>query len=360
VGPFVVAQGGAAEKPGGGAVNRPDPSLHRVDDTLQKGGLYAAMEAALAEPERREPSRLERLLRNGDFVITAEMSPPDSANPHDVYSRAETLLPVVDSINATDASGANCHMSSLAVCALLLRAGCSPVMQISCRDRNRIAIQGDVLGAAALGITNILCLSGDGVQTGDHPDAKPVFDLDSVSLLGTIRKLRDQGQFLSGRPISNPPRLFLGAAENPSSPPIEMRVARLQKKIEAGAQFIQTQYCFDIPRLREFMTRVRDLGLHRKVFLIAGVGPLASPGSARWIRTNVPGVHIPEDIIRRLEAAPKPKQEGRRICVELMQQIKEIPGIAGIHVMAFKQEEFVREMVNASGVIADRKEAVPR
>lgn len=318
-------------------------------------GMYAAMQTALSEPELPGESRLESVLRAEEFAVTAEMAPPDSADPEDVYSRATTLVGVVDSINATDASGANVHMSSLAVSALLLRAGCSPVMQISCRDRNRIAMQGDVLGAAALGITNMLCLSGDGVQTGDHPDAKPVFDLDSLGLLNAIRTLRDEARFLSGRLLSSAPRIFLGAAENPSSPPTEMRVARLQKKIEAGAQFIQTQFCFDMPRLSAFMEQVRDLGLDRKVYILAGVGPLASAGAARWIRTHVPGVHIPDEIIRRLEAAPKPRQEGRRICVELMQQIRGISGVRGVHIMAFKQEEFIAEMIRASGILSGRQ-----
>jgi len=317
-------------------------------------GMQAAMQAAL--PAIPNVPHLEAVLRSGQFAVTAEMAPPDSANPEDVYRRAAILADAVDSINATDASGANVHMSSLAVSALLLRAGCSPVMQISCRDRNRIAIQGDVLGAAALGVRNVLCLSGDGVQNGDHPDAKPVFDLDSIALLDTLRTLRDESRFLSGRPISSPPQLFLGAAENPSSLPGELRVARLRKKIEAGAQFIQTQYCFDMPRLQEFMRRVRDAELDRKVFILPGIGPLASAGGARWIQTHVPGVHIPDEIIRRLEAAPKPKQEGRRICVELMQQIREISGVCGIHIMAFKQEEYVAEMIAASGVKTDRQQ----
>ena len=318
-------------------------------------GMYAAMQAALAEPELPGVSHLESVLRSGHFAVTAEMTPPDSANPEDVYSRAATLVGAVDSINATDASGANVHMSSLAVSALLLRAGGSPVMQISCRDRNRIAIQGDVLGAAALGVRNVLCLSGDGVQTGDHPGAKPVFDLDSIALLNTLRTLRDEARFLSGRPISSPPQIFLGAAENPCSPPSEIRVARLRKKIEAGAQFVQTQYCFDMARLHEFMKRVRDSGLDRKAFILPGIGPLASAGAARWIQSHVPGVHIPDEIIRRLDASPKPKQEGRRICVELMQQIREISGISGIHIMAINQEEFVAEMIRSSGIKSGRQ-----
>lgn len=293
---------------------------------------------------------LEGLLRAGRFVVTAELAPPDSADPDEVHQRARPLAGWVDAINATDASGANVHLSSLAMSALLMRAGCVPVLQISCRDRNRIAIQGDMLGAAALGVTNVLCLTGDGVQAGDHPGAKPVFDLDSISLLMTARRLRDDGSYLSGRRLTSAPRLFLGAAENPCAAQIAVRVDRLARKVEAGAQFIQTQYCFDMGRLREFMRRVRERGLDRRVFILAGVGPLASAGAARWMRTRVPGIHIPDELVRRLEQAHAPKAEGRRICIELMQQIREIEGIAGLHVMAFRQEEAVGEMLREAGL----------
>jgi 5,10-methylenetetrahydrofolate reductase len=303
---------------------------------------------------------LEALLRDRQFVVTAEMSPPDSADPADVYERVRGLNGYVDCINATDASGANVHISSLAVSLLLQREGYCPVMQVSCRDRNRIAIQGDVLGASALGIANILCLTGDGVQTGDHPEARPVFDLDSIALLSMLRTMRDEKRYLSGRPIKSAPNIFLGAAENPSSLPLEMRVARLKQKVEVGAQFIQTQYCFDMQRLREFMSRVRDTGLDRKVHIIIGVGPLASPGAARWMRSHVPGVHIPDDIIRRLEGAAKPKEEGRRICTEIMQEVSGIHGISGVHVMAFKQEQFIGEMIEAAGILGTRRSASRR
>jgi len=260
----------------------------------------------------------------------------------------------VDGMNATDGSGANCHMSSVAMCALLTAVGYSPVMQISCRDRNRIAIQGDVLGAAAMGVANVLCLSGDGVQVGDHPQAKPVFDLDSMSLLETIRTMRDESRFLSGRPITSPPQVFLGAAENPSAPPIEFRPQRLAKKIAAGADFIQSQYVFDVGHLREFLARAGDLGLLDKVFFLPGVGPLASARTATWIRNNVPGIHIPDEIIKRLEGAREPKKEGRKICVELIQQIRELEGVSGVHIMAYRQEEAVGEIVQQSGVLEGR------
>ncbi len=298
--------------------------------------------------------RLERVLKAGHFAVTAELAPPDSANAEDVFQRAQVFDGVVDGMNATDGSGANCHMSSVGMCALLTFVGYSPVLQISCRDKNRIAIQGDVLGAAAMGVTNVLCLSGDGVQVGDHPQAKPVFDLDSISLLETIRIMRDESRYLSGRPITTPPRMFLGAAENPAAPPIDFRPHRLAKKIAAGAQFIQTQYIFDVDLLRDFMHKCRDLGLLESCFILPGVGPIASAKTAQWISKNVPGIHIPDAIINRLAGASDQKKEGQQICVELIQQIKEIEGVSGIHVMAYRQEEAVRDIIGQSGVLEGR------
>ena len=216
-------------------------------------------------------SAFENLLASGQFAVTAELSPPDSSDPEEVYSRARVFDGYVDAINATDGSGANCHMSSVAVCSLLERRGYTTVMQISCRDRNRLAVQGDVLGASALGIANVLCLSGDGVQAGDHPGAKPVFDLDCMSLISTLRTMRDESRFLSGRTITTPPRMFIGAAANPFVPPFDYRIERLAKKIAAGASFVQTQYCFDIPRLEEYMREVCDRGLHERCAMLIGV-----------------------------------------------------------------------------------------
>lgn len=296
-------------------------------------------------------SRLERVLKAGRFAVTAELNPPDSADPQAVYDRALVLATVCDAINATDASGAHCHMSSVSMCALLTRAGYEPIYQISCRDRNRIAIQGDLLGAAAMGVKNVLCLTGDGVQAGDQPEAKPVFDLDSMTLLRTVRIMRDAGQFLSGRKLDAPPRLFVGAAENPFAPPFDFRPLRLQKKWRAGAEFIQTQYCFDVPRLRDFMERVRDLGLHEKLYILIGVGPLRSARAAEWMRTNVPGVYIPDEVVKRLQGAQDEKREGKKLCVELIQQVREISGVRGVHVMAYRQEELVAEIIDEAGLL---------
>ena len=306
-------------------------------------------------PGHDSPGRLERVLRAGAFVVTAEIAPPDSADPEDVYARAALFDGYVDAINATDGSGAHCHMSSVGMCSLLTRRGYAMVMQVSARDRNRIAIQGDVLGASAMGVSNILCLTGDSVGVGDHPEAKPVFDLDCMSMLNMLRGMRDDRQFLSGRKLSSPPRVFLGAAANPFGPPLDYRPLRLAKKVAAGAQFVQTQYCFDLEVFKNYMAVVRDMGLHEKVFILAGVGPLASAKSAEWIRSNVPGVHIPDHTIARLAGAEDQKSEGVNICVDMIQQIKEIEGVHGVHIMAFKQEQRVAEIVTRSGVLAGRE-----
>jgi methylenetetrahydrofolate reductase (NADPH) len=285
-------------------------------------------------PGHDSPGRFERVLRAGQFAVTAEIAPPDSADPHEVYARAALFDGHVDAINATDGSGANCHMSSVGMCALLTRRGYSMIMQMSCRDKNRIAMQGDVLGASAMGVSNILCLTGDGVQSGDHPEAKPVFDMDCMTSLQMLRGMRDEGQFLSGRKITSPPQVFLGAAANPFAPPFDYRPLRLAKKVAAGAQFVQTQYCFDIEMLKDYMAKVRDMGLDKKIFILPGVGPLASAKSAEWIRSNVAGVHIPDRIIKRLAGAQDQKQEG----VD----------------MAYRQEERIAEIVEKTKVLGDR------
>ena len=310
----------------------------------------------------RAGSRLERVLRSGRFAVTAELNPPDSADPQAVYDRALVLSTVCDAINATDASGAHVHMSSVGVCALLTRAGYEPVMQISCRDRNRIAVQGDLLGASALGVRNVLCLTGDGVQVGDQPDAKPVFDLDSITLLSTARILRDQGKFLSGRQLEEGPRLFLGAAANPFVPPFDFRPHRLAKKVQAGADFIQSQYCFDLPRLKTFMDAFNDLGLSERVFFLVGVGPLRSAKAAEFMRAKIPGVVIPDGVIRRLRGVPADRQreEGRQICIEIIQHVRSIPGVSGVHVMAYRQEELVAEIIEEAGLLPRVRTAIAR
>ncbi len=299
-------------------------------------------------------SRLEALLHEGVFAVTSECSPPDSADPRAVLAHIHHYDGCVDALNVTDGPTAHCHMSSIGVSVLLARAGWEPVMQVTCRDRNRIAIQGDLLSAAALGIRNVLCLTGDGIANGEDPDAKPVFDLDIVALLDTARRMRDDGVYRSGAKLAMPPRLFLGAVDNPFMPPFDLRLMRLAKKIEAGAQFVQTQYCFDIKLFERYMTRVRDAGLHDRCGIIVGVGPIISPRAAHWMRAHVPGLHIPDDVIARLERSPDPRSEGIRMCIETIQQIRAIEGVAGIHLMAARKEHLIQEIVHASGVLAGR------
>ncbi|MBM3598360.1 MAG: methylenetetrahydrofolate reductase [Alphaproteobacteria bacterium] len=310
-----------------------------------------------AEASAREvapSSRLEEVLSAGRFAVTAEMASPDSSNPEDVLANIAPLVGHVDAINVTDGSGANAHIASLAASAIIARAGHTPVMQMTCRDRNRIAIQADLVGAAALGINTLLCLGGDDVKAGDHPDAKPVFDLDGTSLIKAARTLCD-GQYLSGRKLTHPPRLFIGAPENPFMAPLEGRLEKLKARIEVGAQFVQTQFCFDIALLRQFMTRAVELGLDRRCSILVGVGPLASARTARWMRSNIPGVHIPDATIERMETSADPAAEGRRICVEMMQQIREVKGVAGVHIMAIRQERWIGELVQSSGVLGGRR-----
>ncbi len=308
---------------------------------------------SISQRPLRAGSRLERVLRSGQFAVTAELHAPDSADPADVLKNAQVLADVVDAINATDGSGANCHISSTAACTLLVQAGYDAVLQMGCRDRNRIAIQAEILGGAALGIKNLLCLTGDDVSAGDQPHAKRVFDLDSIHLLQMARMMRDQAVFLSGRKLTTPPKLFLGAAANPFVPPFDWRPLRLAKKIEAGAEFIQTQYCFDVPRLKQYMQRVRDLGLHERAYILVGVGPLRSEKAAEFMRTKVPGVWIPDEVVDRLAKTSKAQkqQAGVDLCVEIIQQVLEIEGVRGIHVMAYNQEGTVPEIVERAGLL---------
>lgn len=303
--------------------------------------------------EKSSGSSLEGLLKTGQFAVTAEVSPPDSANPEDLLKVARLLAPVSDALNLTDAAGANCHMSSIGACALLAQEGYEVVMQMTCRDRNRIALQGDLLGASALGIKNILCLTGDDVTIGDQPEAKRVFDLDSIQLLHTAKTMRDKSMFLSGRKLSTSPKFFLGAAANPFVEPFDFRPLRLAKKIEAGADFIQTQYCFDIDRFRSYMERIRDLGLHEKCYILVGVGPLRSAKSAEFLRSKIPGVVIPDALVNRMRKTPKSKEreEGKKICAEIIQQVMGIKGVAGIHMMAYRQEDIVGEIIEEVGLL---------
>jgi len=307
----------------------------------------------LSQPPR-SGSKLEMALREGRFAITCELASPDSCNPEDVLKEAEPFARVALGINCTDGASANSHISSIGASAILALAGYEPVFQMNCRDRNRIAIQSDLISAAALGVKNVLIMTGDDVSAGDQPGAKRVYDLGSAQLIRTAKIMRDQGVFLSGRKIATPPRLFIGAADNPFIPPYEFRPQRLAHKVEAGANFIQTQYCFDLPIFREHMRIARDMGLLERTFILVGVGPLRSERVAEYMRTKVPGIWIPDPLVERMTQTPKNKkrQEGIAICVEIIEQVREIEGVRGIHIMAYGMEKSVEEIVERAGLSA--------
>ncbi len=310
-------------------------------------------------------SNLEKVLKNGHFAVTAELGPPKNADGEVIRKKAAILKGCVDAANITDNQTAIVRMSSIAAGALAWQAGLEPVIQMTCRDRNRLGMQSDLLGAYALGLRNLLCLTGDHQTFGNHPQAKNVHDIDSLQLVQMAAGLRDKNCFQCGEAIKGVnPRFFIGAAENPFGDPFEWRPYRLGKKARAGADFIQTQLIYNVPRFKEFMKRVVDLGVHQQVYVLAGVGPLKTPGAARYMRDQVPGMDVPDEIVERMEAAGKGiedkqaraaafKEEGLRICVELIQQMREIEGVAGVHIMAIEWEEAVP-------IIAERAGLLPR
>lgn len=302
----------------------------------------------------KSPGQLERALRAGHFAVTAETSPTATTDAASLVERCRPLKGVADAVNVTDGATAKAHLSSLVVAGALARAGIEPVLQFTVRDRNRIALQGDLLGAAALGVPNILALSGDDPKRGEEPEAKPVNDISSTSLLVLAKKLRDEGKLNSGREIAGPPRLFLGAADAPIDPKPDWKPDSLAGKIAAGADFVQTQYCFDLAMLRRYMARLAEHGIPGKVFILVGIGPLASAKQARWMHENLWGVSIPEPIIKRLDGAADQKAEGRKICAELIQELATIPGVAGAHLMAPRQEAEMAAAIELSGVLSRR------
>jgi methylenetetrahydrofolate reductase (NADPH) len=298
-------------------------------------------------------SQLKRVLDMGELAVTAECGPPKGADPDAIFRKADLLSGKVDAINVTDNQTGIVRMSSLAACSLLLSRGLEPVLQVVVRDRNRIALQSDILGASAIGIKNILCLSGDHQCFGNQPQAMGVFDLDSIQLVQTIKTMRDQGTVLGGESLTKSPQLFIGAAANPFADPLELRVIRLAKKIRAGADFIQTQCVYNLQRFQEWMSMIRDKGLTEQVSILAGVTPLKSAGMARYMKDKVAGMDIPDEVITRIEGVPKGKQrkEGIQICVETIQRLKEMQGIKGFHVMAIEWEEAVGEIVERAGLL---------
>jgi methylenetetrahydrofolate reductase (NADPH) len=298
-------------------------------------------------------SNLEKVLKAGHFAFTGELGPPRGTNAEEVRKKAAFLKDNVDSVNITDNQTAVVRMSSWAASLLVIQEGLEPNFQMVCRDRNRLAMQSDILGAYAHGVKNMLCLSGDHQKFGDHPQSLGVFDIDSIQLITMVKHMRDEGQFLSGAEIEEPPQMFIGAASNPFAEPYEWRAHRLAKKINAGADFIQTQCIYNMDRFREFMKKVVDMGLHEKCHILAGVTPMKSVGMARYMASAVPGMDVPDEIITRLKGAGKGKvaEEGIKIAVEQIQEFKEMEGVAGVHLMAIEWEHKVPEIAKAAGVL---------
>lgn len=317
-------------------------------------------------------SNLEQVLRAGHFAVTGELGPPQSADGEVIRKKATLLKGFCDAVNITDNQTAIVRMSSIGAGTIVVQEGLEPIIQMTCRDRNRLAIQADLLGAHALGMRNLLCLTGDHQTFGNHPTAKNVHDIDSVQMVQMVKAMRDDCEFQCGDKFKGPePRFFVGAAAAPFADPIDFRPYRLAKKVKAGANFIQTQLVYDVPAFAQYMAKVRELGLHEQTFILAGVGPLKSPGMARYMKNNVPGILVPDELIDRMKAAGAPwadiskdaltkedkvarsqawKDEGIQICVELIQQLQEIEGVAGVHIMAIEWESAVKPIVESAGL----------
>ena len=291
-------------------------------------------------------SKLRKSLNDNKFVFTAETSPPDSGSKIDVIDQVKSLKGLADAINVTDGAGANSHMSALATAAIIAEDGIEPILQFTTRDRNRIAIQGDLLGGWALNIPNILCLYGDEVKSGDQPEAKEVRDLDTISLLKTANNIKINKNYPSGRKIANAPDFFIGGADTPFKINDDFDGANLFKKIDVGVEFFQTQYAFDELILQKYMKRLNQLGITSKAYFIVGLGIIKSAKSARWMNANLFGISIPDDIIKRIEKSENEKAEGKKICIELIQKYKSIEGVSGIHLMGYKQEEDIASVIS--------------
>jgi len=298
-------------------------------------------------------TNLEKVLRSGHFALTGELGPPRGTSVEAVQEKASHLKNMVDAVNITDNQTGMVRMSSWATSMIMLQEGLEPVYQMVCRDRNRLAMQADILGASAMGIGNMLCLSGDHQQFGDHPHAKGVFDIDSLQLVSTVKSMRDDAKFQGGADIDNPPSMFIGAAANPFAEPHEWRVYRLAKKIDAGVDFIQTQCVFNMQRMREWLKQAEDMGLTERTYIMAGITPMKSVGMAKFMQSKVPGMDVPDEVIERLRGVPKKNQkdEGIRIAVEQMQEFKEMKSVAGIHLMAIEWEHKVPEIAEAAGLL---------
>lgn len=302
--------------------------------------------------ETKTPSKLEKILAEGHLAVTSECGPPRGSDPEAITKKAEMIKNHVDAINITDNQTSVTRLCSLAACIHLKLMGIEPVLQMVVRDRNRIALQSDILGAASFDIFNILCLSGDHQVFGDNPQGQNVFDIDSMQLIQMARLMRDEGKFLGGDEMKRPPKMFVGAAANPFADPFEIRVPRLAKKINAGVEFIQTQCIYNLDKFELWLQQARERGLLEKVYVLAGVTPLKSAGMAKYMKNRVPGMDVPDEVVKRMSGVPKEKQpeEGVKICIESIQRLKEIEGVRGFHVMAIEWEEKVPEIVEQSGL----------
>lgn len=298
-------------------------------------------------------SNLEKALKSGAFAVTGELGPPQSANADVIRNKAKLLKGNVDAVNFTDGQTAIVRMSSFGAAMIAMRDGLEPTVQMTCRDRNRIAIQMDILGLAANGIKNFLCLTGDHQSFGNHPQSKGVYDIDSIQLIKMVKDMRDEKKFQSGDAMDVEPRLFIGAAANPFADPFDFRVLRLAKKVAAGADFIQTQIIYNVEKFARWMEKVRELGLHQQSYILAGVAPIKSAGAAKYMKNNVPGMDVPDEVVQRMSAAPKgeAKQVGIDLCVDIIKQVRQIEGVAGVHIMAIEWEEAVHEIVEKAGLL---------
>jgi 5,10-methylenetetrahydrofolate reductase len=298
-------------------------------------------------------SNLEQVLESKIFAVTGELGPPQSADPEVIRRKAKILKGYVDACNVTDGQTAVVRMASWAACLIARGEGLDPIVQMTCRDRNRIALQMDVLGIAALGMNNMLCLTGDHQKFGNHPAAKGVYDLDSIQLVRMVKDMRDEKKFQCGEVMAVEPHLFIGAAENPFADPFEIRAMRLAKKMAAGADFIQTQIVYNVDKFAEWMKMARDKGVHEKVKILAGVAPIKSVGAAKYMKTRVPGMDVPDSTVARLQGVPKDQvsKEGIKLCIDIINQVREIEGVAGIHLMAIEWEETVPAIVEAAGLL---------
>jgi methylenetetrahydrofolate reductase (NADPH) len=298
-------------------------------------------------------SALEKVLSSGNLAVTSECGPPRGAAPEKIKEKAELLRGYADAINVTDNQTAVVRMSSWAACIIIKQLGLNPILQMVTRDRNRLAMQSDILGAYSHGIDTMLCLSGDHPHFGDHPMAANVYDLDSIQLIQMVRTMRDKGKFQGGDDISSPPKMFIGAAANPFADPFELRVARLAKKVKAGVDFIQTQCIYNLDKFEKWMEGVRDRGLHEKVYILAGITPMKSAGMAKYMKNRVPGMDVPDDLVKRMSGVSKEKQaeEGIRVSVETIERLKEVQGVRGFHIMAIEWEEKVAEIVERAGLL---------